>query len=195
MTDLGVEKKRVRTGRKAIWVAIVTIIAWLAIGGFSGQAFSKISNVQENDNSAFLPQNAESTQASKITVKFSAQDSNVLPTLLLLVGDINPQTNAERFAAVNTFAAELGQKVLPESGKPLSTYFAPGIPLQAIPAPDGKAALINVQLNTDVAAENINNEPALPLIVEFIREEMKKSFESQSIESYVTGPGGIFADL
>ena len=195
MTELGVEKKRVRTGRKAIWVAIVTIIAWLAIGGFSGQAFSKISNVQENDNSAFLPQNAESTQASKITVKFSAQDSNVLPTLLLLVGDINPQTNAERFAAVNTFAAELGQKVLPESGKPLSTYFAPGIPLQAIPAPDGKAALINVQLNTDVAAENINNEPALPLIVEFIREEMKKSFESQSIDSYVTGPGGIFADL
>ncbi|NDC52448.1 MAG: MMPL family transporter, partial [Actinobacteria bacterium] len=192
---MGVEKKRVRTGRKAIWVAIVTIIAWLAIGGFSGQAFSKISNVQENDNSAFLPQNAESTQASKITVKFSAQDSNVLPTLLLLVGDINPQTNAERFAAVNTFAAELGQKVLPESGKPLSTYFAPGIPLQAIPAPDGKAALINVQLNTDVAAENINNEPALPLIVEFIREEMKKSFESQSIDSYVTGPGGIFADL
>ena len=195
MANSGVEKKRVRTGRKALWIAIVSIIAWLAIGGFSGQAFSKISNVQENDNSAFLPQNAESTQASKITVKFSAQDSNVLPTLLLLVGEVNPQTNPEKFAAVSEFAAGLSQKVLPESGKALGTYFAPGVPLQAIPAPDGKAALINVQLNTDVAAENINNEPALPLIVEFIRSEMKKSFEAKKIESFVTGPGGIFADL
>ena len=25
--------------RKGLWLAIVTIVAWLAIGGFSGQAF------------------------------------------------------------------------------------------------------------------------------------------------------------
>jgi len=64
-------KKRTK-GRRALWIAVVSIIAWLSIGGFSGAAFSKISTVQENDNSAFLPENAESTIAGKITVKFSS---------------------------------------------------------------------------------------------------------------------------
>lgn len=179
--------------RKALWIAIITIITWLAVGGFSGQAFSKISNVQENDNSAFLPESAESTEASKFTVKFSDQSLDLLPTLLIVVGDVNPATNAERFAQVNAFAQGLGDRILPESNKPLSTYFAPGAPIQAIPSKDGKAALINVQIDSVIAGENINDEPALPLIVEFIREEMKK--ELAGLDSHVTGPGGIFADL
>jgi RND superfamily putative drug exporter len=177
--------------RKGLWFAIVTIIAWLAIGGFSGQAFSKISNVQENDNSAFLPDTAESTAASKVIVKFSDQSADLLPTLLVFVGDVSP--NSEKFLAINQFAQNLGDKVLPESGKSLSTYFAQGAPLQAIPSADGKAALINVQLDANVAAENIGDEPALPLIIDFIREEMKSSVAG--VDSHVTGPGGIFADL
>lgn len=179
--------------RKGLWIAIVTIVAWLAIGGFSGQAFSKISNVQENDNSAFLPESAESTAASKVIVKFSDQSADLLPTLLIFVGDLNPTVDVEKFAAVNNFANGLGQKVLPESGKPLSTYLAQGAPLAAIPSTDGKAALINLQLNANVAAENIGDEPALPLIIDFIREEMKASVAG--VDSHVTGPGGIFADL
>jgi RND superfamily putative drug exporter len=186
-------KKRTK-GRRALWIAVVSIIAWLSIGGFSGAAFSKISTVQENDNSAFLPENAESTIAGKITVKFSDQSENLLPTLLLLVGDLNPATNPEAFSAANQYAATLGTKVLPESGKPLSAYFVPGAPLQAIPSADGKAVLINVQLDAKIAGENINEEPVLPLLIEFIREDMEKSFGA-TLESHVTGPGGIFADL
>jgi RND superfamily putative drug exporter len=177
--------------RKGLWIAIVTIIAWLAIGGFSGQAFSKISNVQENDNSAFLPDTAESTAASKVIVKFSDQTADLLPTLLIFVGDVTP--SSEKFLSINQFAQTLGDKVLPESNKPLSTYFVKGAPLQAIPSADGKAALINLQLNSNVAAENIGDEPALPLIIDFIREEMKSSVSG--VDSHVTGPGGIFADL
>jgi len=186
-------KKRTK-GRRALWIAVVSIIAWLSIGGFSGAAFSKISTVQENDNSAFLPENAESTIAGKITVKFSDQSENLLPTLLLLVGDLNPATNPEAFSAANQYAATLGTKVLPESGKPLSAYFVPGAPLQAIPSADGKAVLINVQLDAKIAGENIDKEPVLPLLIDFIREDMKKSFGA-TLESHVTGPGGIFADL
>lgn len=48
-------------------------------------------------------------------------------------------------------------------------------------------------MNADIAGENIGDEPALPLIVEFIREEMKSSVPG--IDSHVTGPGGIFSDL
>ena len=186
-------KKRTK-GRRALWIAVVSIIAWLSIGGFSGAAFSKISTVQENDNSAFLPENAESTIAGKITVKFSDQSENLLPTLLLLVGDLNPATNPEAFSAANQYAATLGTKVLPESGKPLSAYFVPGAPLQAIPSADGKAVLINVQLDAKIAGENIDKEPVLPLLIDFIREDMEKSFGA-TLQSHVTGPGGIFADL
>lgn len=188
--------KKARTkGRRALWIAVVSIIAWLSIGGFSGAAFSKISTVQENDNSAFLPEKAESTIASKITVKFSDQTENLLPALLLIVGDVNPQTNPESFARVNQYASTLGEKVLPESGKKLSAYFAPGIPLQAIPSADGKAILINAQLDAKVATENIDKEPVLPLLIDFIREDLKENFESSNFESHVTGPAGIFADL
>ncbi|MEY3374194.1 MAG: hypothetical protein RIT18_825, partial [Actinomycetota bacterium] len=118
----------------------------------------------------------------------------MLPTLLLLVGDLNPATNPEAFSAANQYAATLGTKVLPESGKPLSAYFVPGAPLQAIPSADGKAVLINVQLDAKIAGENIDKEPVLPLLIDFIREDMEKSFGA-TLESHVTGPGGIFADL
>ena len=191
------KKRRSKTptkGRRALWIAIVSIIAWLSISGFSGAAFSKISTVQENDNSAFLPEKAESTIASKITVKFSDQSGNQLPTLLLLVGDLNPETNPEVFGSINQYAATLGAKILPESGKPLSTYFVPGAPLQAIPSADGKAVLINVQLDAKIAGENIDKEPVLPLLIEFIREDLEKNF-GKYLESHVTGAGGIFADL
>lgn len=179
--------------RKALWLAIVSIVTWLAIGGFSGQAFSKISNVQENDNSAFLPDTAESTEAAKIIVKFSDQSLDLLPTLLIVVGDVSPVTNPDKFAEVNAFAQSLSARVLPQSNKPLSTYFSPGAPIQAIPSADGKAALINVQIDSVIAGENIGDEPALPLVIEFIREEMKKDLPG--LDSHVTGPGGIFSDL
>ena len=187
------EKVMRSRARKGLWLAVVTIIVWMAVGGFSGQAFSKISNVQENDNAAFLPESAESTEAGKLIVKFSDQSLDLLPTLLILVGDLNPTTNPEKFAEVNAFAEGLGAKVLPDSGEPLSKYFAPGVPIQAIPSQDGEAVLINVQIDSKIAGENIGDEPALPLIIEFIRESMKS--EIPGVESHVTGPGGIFADL
>jgi RND superfamily putative drug exporter len=194
VSDVAKKEKRSVKGRKALWLAIVAIITWLAIGGFSGAAFSKISTVQENDNSAFLPDDAESTIAGEVIVKFSQQSADVLPTLLLLVGDLNPATNPSALAAVNEYASTLGSKVLPESGKALSTYFAP-TPIFPIPSADGKAVLINVALDSAIAGENIDKEPVLPLIVEFIRADMEKTFTTSGVESYVTGPGGIFADL
>ncbi|MEY4105093.1 MAG: hypothetical protein RLZZ478_456, partial [Actinomycetota bacterium] len=189
------ETKRRVKGRKPLYIAIVAIIAWMSIGGISGPIFAKISSVQENDNSAFLPDSAESTIASRVIVKFQDQDSDLIPTLILLEGAVNPATNPQVFAAINEYANSLPAKILTEANKPLSYYFAPGVPLTVIPSQDGKAALINFQINSVAAGESIGDEPALPLIIEFIREDLKKTFESQSVDTYVTGAGGIFADL
>jgi RND superfamily putative drug exporter len=189
------ESKRKVKGRKPLYIAIVAIIAWMSIGGISGPIFAKISSVQENDNSAFLPDSAESTIASRVIVKFQDQDSDLIPTLILLEGAVNPATNPEVFAAINEYATTLPSKIVEEADKPLSYYFAPGVPLTVIPSQDGKAALINFQINSVAAGESIGDEPALPLIIEFIREDLKKTFEGQSVDTYVTGAGGIFADL
>jgi RND superfamily putative drug exporter len=190
----GKNKTRVK-GRKALWIAIVSILAWLSIGGFAGGAFSKISTVQENDNSAFLPDSAESTIAGEVLVKFSSQDDQLFPALLLLLGDLNPATNAQAFEKVTQYAATLPSRTLPATGKPLSTYFAQGVPLTPIPAQDGKAILINAQLDFAVADANIDGEPVFPKIIEFIREDMEKEFASAGITTHVTGPAGLFADL
>ena len=192
---LSEKKKSGVKGRKALWIAIVSILVWLSIGGFAGGAFSKISTVQENDNSAFLPDSAESTIAGEVLVKFSSQDDQLFPALLLLLGDLNPATNAQAFEKINQYSATLLSKTLPETGKPLSTYFAQGVPLTPIPSADGKAILINAQLDFAVADANVDGEPVFPKIIEFIREDMEKEFTSAGITTHVTGPAGLFADL
>ena len=192
---LSEKKKSGVKGRKALWISIVSILVWLSIGGFAGGAFSKISTVQENDNSAFLPDSAESTIAGEVLVKFSSQDDQLFPALLLLLGDLNPATNAQAFERVNQYSATLLSKTLPATGKPLSTYFAQGVPLTPIPSADGKAILINAQLDFAVADANIDGEPIFPKIIEFIREDMEKEFSSAGITTHVTGPAGLFADL
>ncbi|MFZ9143043.1 MAG: MMPL family transporter [Candidatus Nanopelagicaceae bacterium] len=192
---LSEKKKSGVKGRKALWIAIVSILVWLSIGGFAGGAFSKISTVQENDNSAFLPDSAESTIAGEVLVKYSSQDDQLFPALLLLLGDLNPATNAQAFERVNQYSATLLSKTLPATGKPLSTYFAQGVPLTPIPSADGKAILINAQLDFAVADANIDGEPIFPKIIEFIREDMEKEFTSAGITTLVTGPAGLFADL
>ena len=192
---LSEKKKSGVKGRKALWIAIVSILVWLSIGGFAGGAFSKISTVQENDNSAFLPDSAESTIAGEVLVKFSSQDDQLFPALLLLLGDLNPATNAQAFERVNQYSTTLLSKTLPATGKPLSTYFARGVPLTPIPSADGKAILINAQLDFAVADANIDGEPIFPKIIEFIREDMEKEFTSAGITTHVTGPAGLFADL
>lgn len=182
-------------GRKPLWIAIIAIVAWLGISSVAGPTFGKLSTVQENDNAAFLPDNAESTLASKITVKFNDSANDKLPTLLVFLGDINPQQNPAKLAEIQGYLDGLGNKVLKESGKPLSSYFVPGFPIQAIPSEDGKAVFANVSLNSSIAQELIEEKPALTLIIDFIRKDLKENFEAKSLTTHVTGFGGIFADL
>ena len=182
-------------GRKPLWIAIIAIVAWLGISSVAGPTFGKLSTVQENDNAAFLPDNAESTLASKITVKFNDSANDKLPTLLVFLGDINPQQNPAKLAEIQGYLDGLGNKVLEESGKPLSSYFVPGFPIQAIPSEDGKAVFANVSLNSSIAQELIEEKPALTLIIDFIRKDLKENFEAKSLTTHVPGFGGIFADL
>lgn len=190
-----VKSKSSVMGRKPLWIAVVTIIAWLAISSIAGPTFGKLSTVQENDNAAFLPDSAESTLASKVTVKFSDSSNDQIPTLLLFLGEVDPVKNPANLVRIQSYLNELGNKTLPESGKLLSSYFVPGFPIQAIPSEDGKAALVNIALNSTIVEDRVEEKPTLSLIVDFMREDLKENFEAKELTTHVTGFGGIFADL
>ncbi|WP_434445098.1 MMPL family transporter [Lentzea sp. E54] len=62
-------------------LAGVLLVVWLALGGFTGPYAGKLSEVSENDSSAFLPNSAESTQVAELQKKF--QRTNAIPAIVV----------------------------------------------------------------------------------------------------------------
>jgi RND superfamily putative drug exporter len=88
---------RVR-GRKPLWIAIIVVVAWLGISGTAGPLFGKLSTVQKNDNSDFLPKNAESYKFTEKYKAFSDGSDRAIPALVLFTGEIDQQ----KVAAANS---------------------------------------------------------------------------------------------
>ncbi|SMC55902.1 MMPL family transporter [Lentzea albidocapillata] len=63
-------------------LAGVLLVVWLALGGFTGPYAGKLSEVAENDGSAFLPNSAESTQVAELQKKF--QRENAIPAIVVI---------------------------------------------------------------------------------------------------------------
>lgn len=176
--------------RKFIWIAIALIIGWLGVSGVSGQLFGKLSSVQKNDNSSFLPGSAESTKAFAISSKFTAQDTTTLPALVIFTGT----GGAEGSAKVAAFAETIKTAVVPDSEKTIADYLAADAKMFPIPSQDGQGVLLSIPLdNKKIATPLNNNKPALPEIVKVIREQAKTV--DGFTETHVTGIGGILADL
>ena len=180
-----------RSRNKFVIIASLVVVFWLGISGATGPLFGKLSSVQKNDNSNFLPESAESTKASKFTVQFSDQkDSSILPALVLFSGQADP-TNV---AKVSGFATDVLAAPVPNSdGKTVADYLAPNSKLIPIPSEDGKAVIVSIPLdNKKIAIPLENDKPALGAIVKEIR---AVAGEVPTFESHVTGIGGILADL
>ena len=56
----------------AVWVIGGLAVFWLLFGLAGGSFTGKLTEVQKNDNAAYLPASAESTQAGNEAAKFSA---------------------------------------------------------------------------------------------------------------------------
>src|SRR3954470_23182731 len=84
--------------------AILAVAVLALIGGLSGGAYQgKLSEVQKNDNSAYLPGSAESTRASTEAEKFNPSQS--VPGFIVFHRD-SGLTAADK-AAVASFYAKL----------------------------------------------------------------------------------------
>ena len=71
---------------------MLVVLIWFLITGVFGPLFGKLTSVQENNNSSFLPKGAEATQASELIQTFSGKDSFNFPALVLFEGTATTQS-------------------------------------------------------------------------------------------------------
>ena len=171
---------------------MLVVIAWIVITGIFGPLFGKLTSVQENNNSSFLPKGAEATLAADQIKDFSSQDSFNFPALVLFEGTFTPAT----LAAVNDHVTKVGDLTLADTTAKISDYLAPGQVISVFPAADGKALLAIIPLDGNAISKLLpNDEPVLPAAIEALREDIKPIAEANGFTPYVTGPGGLLGDL
>lgn len=182
----------IKKSRRPLAYALIVIFLWFGASGVFGPLFGKLSTVQENDNSAFLPDSAESTQAAKIIEKFNADQSQNIPTLVLYLGEVDES----KIAALNAHLAKLGSEKIIGTDVPISKYLTEGEQIFAFPSEDGKALLVNLPLKSEITTDLLpNNKPALPEVIETLREDSASFAKSVGLTSSVTGIGALLGDL
>jgi len=168
-------------------VAFVSLaFVWLVIGGgLGGSSIPKLSEEQEFDQSAFLPQKAESTEADAERVVFDPATS--FPAILLLDGI----TSDEQVDQLNGFTQAVLEEPLAEGGPTIGdlALSAPVVMLST----DGEAAVAIVEFDFERILDTVDGEFAASLIAQKIRAD----WDATGIEGdfYLTGGVGVFGDL
>ncbi|UNX54813.1 MMPL family transporter [Georgenia sp. TF02-10] len=175
--------------RGLLLVAVLGL--WLVVGYLGGTAQGTLSQVQENDQAAFLPASAESTLAAEAAREF--EDGQSLPVLVVMTSRAGALT-AEQVAAAQAFAEEVPGLPLPDGGDLEDALAGPVV---AVPAEDGEAVLVPVALDAEVANEAVgpDEERLVNVTVDALRELAAGELADAGLEAWVTGPGGYVADL
>src|SRR5215213_10272060 len=100
------------SGRWSKWVVLGF---WIAVFAVAGPLAGKLNSAQQNDASAWLPHNAESTQVVELAKQFAPSD--VFPALVVYErpdGPITPADQAKAAADARRFATidDVAGKVL-----------------------------------------------------------------------------------
>jgi RND superfamily putative drug exporter len=158
------------------WGKWVVLAFWVGVFAVAGPLAGKLNSAQQNDSSAWLPHNAESTQVVELAKRFAPSD--VFPALVVYEradGAITAADQAKAAADVRRFAT-----IQDVSGRVLGP----------VPAKDGRALQVVVPVR--VAEEGNGWEELAPRV-----EEMRSIARADAggLGVYVTGPAGYFADF
>ncbi|WP_336033329.1 MMPL family transporter [Geodermatophilus sp. FMUSA9-8] len=160
--------------RRVRWLLpLVVVLAWLGAAAPLGSLSGQLTGLQENDNAAFLPDSAESTRVAELAQAFSPTEA--IPAILLWEGD-GPLDQAT-LASVGQ-ALEEAAAVADEAGA------LAGQPSPPIPSEDGEAVQAVLPLSPELGDEIVG-----------VVEDLRAAVEVEGTDSFVTGPGGIFADF
>lgn len=183
-------------------VILAAIGIWLAIGAFGGQAQGNLSSVQTNDDAAFLPASAESTQAAALAEEFT--DSETLPALVVAESADGSELTKEQLAAVQAFADAVADAPLEgTSGDEPRTVGDLSIAEPVVvPSEDGQAALVVVSLDAAQASEDLGadetsgSELAVGALRALVAADASDGgLAGTGLDAWVTGPAGFVADL
>jgi len=157
--------------RNARWLLpALLVVGWLVVGGVAGPYQAKLSEVQRNDNAAFLPSSAEATEVARLQARFVEEPT--VPAIVvylrrggLQVSDVKPiQDDIAAIRAANITVGEISP---------------------IIPSRDGEAAQVIVPLagqDSDTTEQQVAQ----------IREIVQRHGE---LTAHVAGPSGIIADV
>jgi putative drug exporter of the RND superfamily len=158
------------------WTKWAVLVFWVAVFVVAGPLAGKLNSAQQNDSSAWLPKNAESTQVVELAKQFTPSD--VFPALVVYEradGTITAADQAKVAADVQRFAG-----VQDVTGKVLGP----------IPSEDRKALQVVVPIRVD---EEGNGWEELAPRVDEMRSIARANAGGLGV--YVTGPAGSFADF
>jgi RND superfamily putative drug exporter len=184
-----------RRPRPVILGAVLVLLAWLVVAALGGAAQGKLTGVQTNDNSTFLPEGAESTLVSEAVAALNSSDT--LPYLVVVQRADGATLTPQDLQAVGQFAAGIPALELPELGEGvvLGDYLVGDEPPFPIPSQDGEAVLISVPLDGVTGTAASGETSALVEGAEALRAGMESSFAPVGLEGHVGGPGGLIADF
>jgi RND superfamily putative drug exporter len=173
---------------------LVALVAWFAVAGVGGPLVGRLSEVQTNDNASVLPADAEATTVEHLSAGFS--EASTLPYFVVLSRPSGLTDGDRSFAtALAEDLPDLTMAPPGESGQRyrLGDFLAPG-PLTPVPSEDGKALLLVVPLDGDRADEVLDGgDSAVSVAAGTLRDRLDRA--PAGLESHITGPGGIVADL
>src|SRR5699024_7366739 len=138
-----------------------------------------------------LPESAESTQASRVIEKFSTNED--LPALLVVEATDGGGLSGEQIAAVQPFAGKIPQLQLDGGTEVAELLTSEKVP--AIPAEDGKAVLVPIPLDADLASELVGGEEGATALVSTVRDAAPEALSEAGLTSWVPGPAASIADL
>ncbi|WP_030762691.1 MMPL family transporter [Streptomyces griseus] len=151
---------------------LLVLVVWLAIGGGLGPYAGKLGEVATNDQAAFLPRSAESTQVLKAQEAFRQEET--LPALVVWTADgggrLDPAVREDASRALASLKGAEG---------------VVGAPSPAFPSEDGEALRGIVQLRPDLGEE-------LPAVLDRVEAAVSAV---PGTETWLAGPAATQADL
>ncbi len=161
-----------------IVVPAVLILVWLTLAGIGGPTFGKLSGVSSNDQAAFLPASAESTEVQEWQKRFT--DSGAIPAIVVVEAE-----NTIPKSELGTTYADLGAKLGAVKGVQAPAEGETTSVAGPIPSEDGRA----VEYIVPVSDSN-----GVKSVVADLRAAVADAVPDGA-RAWVTGPAGLTADL
>ncbi|MGH3454004.1 MAG: MMPL family transporter, partial [Nocardioidaceae bacterium] len=177
-------------GRRIKWLVVVFWVAVLMIGGMGA---SKLTEVENNEASSWLPGDAESTKALEASEAFSDPDTMAAIVVYERDGGITEADRAQVAEDIQAFADMDGKKGPELAGEEATeddvTVTIDGRVGQPELSDDGQALRVYVPINTG----GPEGWEAMPDVIDHMRDVASDG--ADGMVTHVTGPGGTAADM